>query len=520
MNQQTASTSYQLVIDVLGAIHVGSGGPPLSAGFDFVLTDGGLVVIDPDAALAVLGDAGARGGQLAAALDESGRESARRYQLTFTSDVAPATIRPVARTAFGAPYIPGSALKGALRTALSTMLLERERSAGNLLRKADLAPAPRFASQPVERRLFGTQPRMNVFRGVQAGDARAEDRDLVSLAAVASYGIEDGKLTPGPEREVVEVLRPGTRFAGTLQIGAPPTVRSEQSPDQTVLAELVPLAQQHATARIESERAFFESHSLGALASYYAALKNAGLQSEQSFLVQIGWGAGWESKSFGPALEASPDWPLIRDEWLLPHQRRGPERRPRFGGAPPRQRAARGPKPFPATRKLVEFGGSPALPFGWVLVTLVPAGEPLPAAPSLPVAWRDEPMITRARQVATTAAGPASAPATATEPESPFARLQALLVQQAAQPEAAEETAPRPPIAKVNDKNLRVGLVLEGEITGVEPTRILVNVGRNEPAAVEASVVGGGDLTARFAVGQRLRVRVLTPPPFFRIRLA
>jgi CRISPR-associated protein Csm5 len=73
------------------------------------------------------------------------------------------------------------------------------------------------------------------------------------------------------------------------------------------------------------------------------------------FLVQIGWGAGWESKTLGSSLVRQDDRAFER---LLSQYRMTKEKDRKPGD------------PFPTSRHLVVRDGQPAVPLGWVRVRL------------------------------------------------------------------------------------------------------------------------------------------------------
>lgn len=505
----THSRRFRVVVDVVTPLALGSGDAPLLPELDYLVRERSLLVYDRGA--------GPR--------DGDGRLIGMPeplYQLPFGGTSPPGPVRPVTKDLFGVPYLPGSALKGALHTALATALLERERAAGRPLTRDELAPSARFAAQPVERRLFGAQPRASGLRALRVSDARPDEGTRLTLAAVRAYGIENGKLVALPERVAVEAIAPGGRFIGTLVVDeswlALRHPRLEAAPNRDLIADFLSVARDDSVQRLTADRKYVaatDSHAL--LALYDSLLSAVRASPENLVVVQLGWGAGWSSKSFGAPLMASPDWPQIqadyfagRTDWRRPPNR---QRAPERGRGGPR----RGSVSFPTTRKLTERQGAPALPLGWALLWLLEPSAPLPEPIPIPVEWHDDAFAVVEREPAV-AAAPIREPARP-EPATPFASLQALLRPQ--KPAVAEEAATLPPpIPRVADRQLKVGMILEAEIVAVEPTRLLVDVGRNDPAALDASTVGGGNLAARFSVGQRLRVRVLTPPPFFRIRLA
>ncbi|MCS7003010.1 MAG: hypothetical protein NZ518_09195, partial [Dehalococcoidia bacterium] len=375
------------------------------------------------------------------------------------------------------------------------------------------------------------------------GDALPVGDAVVGVVGARVYAIDSQQLTADADRVVVEVATPGTRFVGSLGVDrlllSTSDPRLDGASGRAILDDVIAVGQTEAKRRIAAERAYFAAAGDNPLVAFYSALAaEADAPPDGSFLIQLAWGAGWSAKTFGEPLTASADWVAIRDEILaargVGQRGRGPRgRRPNAPGAGPRPRGkgVGQDRIFPFTRRLAEYAGAPVAPFGWARVTLVPVGRALPEPIAPPVPWQVAPLEPPPRDVVPVVAQPVAAgrdapptPAPAErriEPVSPFAQLQALLGQAAAK-EDTELAAPaaRAPIPPVSDKALKVGAILEAEVVAVEEKRVLVNVGRAEPAAMEAQVLGGGNLTQRYQVGQRLRVKVITAPPFFRIRLA
>jgi CRISPR-associated protein Csm5 len=89
---------------------------------------------------------------------------------------------------------------------------------------------------------------------------------------------------------------------------------------------------------------------------FYKRLSSAweGL-GKNEFLIQVGWGTGWQSKTFGSLLQGDPE---VFEE-LVRRYKMSPQDRRRKAG----QR-------FPKSRKLVRRGDRPAEPLGWMKVSL------------------------------------------------------------------------------------------------------------------------------------------------------
>jgi cold shock CspA family protein len=89
---------------------------------------------------------------------------------------------------------------------------------------------------------------------------------------------------------------------------------------------------------------------------FYRWLRDLGRElPEHTFLLQLGWGAGWESKTLGSSLLRQGDGQFER---LLSKYRVTKERNRRPGD------------PFPRSRHLALVSGEPALPMGWVAVRI------------------------------------------------------------------------------------------------------------------------------------------------------
>jgi len=113
----------------------------------------------------------------------------------------------------------------------------------------------------------------------------------------------------------------------------------------------------HARQRLLTEAEYFKGRGgpSGAL-RFYDELVNRLLNlPEDTFLLQVGWGAGWESKTLGSSLLRQDDGQFER---LLSKYRMTKEQNRRPGD------------PFPRSRHLALVNGRPALPMGWVEVCI------------------------------------------------------------------------------------------------------------------------------------------------------
>ncbi len=290
-----------------------------------------------------------------------------RYVIRGTprSKQSGAQVNEQLKDAYDRPYLPGSSLKGALRTALAwkgwdALNLRPERSR--------LKPGRTFAAQNYERAIFGRDPNHDLLRALQVGDSApvAADRLMIANARVLH---RSGKLASPIE---LEALKPDTVFTLPIKIDLAlfsDWAGADRLHPRAALEELPQYVQSHTAQRLETETQWFaDVQNAGPIANFYRQLPRSGL-GDNIFLLQLGWGTGWDDKTFGSHLRENTQFL----EGILSSRREGG-----YGIARGKRRPG---EPFPKSRRvLVEVrsnrqGGvveRPRSPLGWVLVELNP----------------------------------------------------------------------------------------------------------------------------------------------------
>ena len=260
--------SYRLTITTLAPLHIGSGERPLQKGIDFV-SYGRLIYMFDTARVIdyVVGDDAdllARVTQtvnLASFLKEQdfrNEPNLALYRLIGASNVS--EVRPQIKDVFERPYLPGSSLKGAIRTALvETALLAR----GTPLDPRHLGDRDKYAAQELERDVAGRgerpsqAPNYDLFRTLRITDSAPVERASLDLSNVRVW-------PAGPSRGIpidVETVAPGTTFTTTLAIDdylfSEHAARLRFGPRRALIEGLASACREHASARIAAERAFF-----------------------------------------------------------------------------------------------------------------------------------------------------------------------------------------------------------------------------------------------------------------------
>lgn len=359
---------YRLTISLISPVHIGTG-RVLLRDYDFKTVGSRTWVLNQDAILADAYDrASAQAdwnrlalppGQLVR--DAELREGSPfvRYALEGTTTVD--QVREQIKNVYDQCYLPGSSLKGALRTALMSHALRSNYWKPDLNALGDRRE---WAGQPWERAVFGPSPNQDLMRALVVADSEPLPVSPSPLMLLnAQVFTADGR--PGSPI-VVEALRPDIVFHTTLRVDDylfSPAARALGFADRRQwLTDLARIAHQISQARIAQEQEWYRGHpAFQTVLSFYNQLARARL-GERAFILQIGWGAGWTAKSVGLWLPKAAQDALRRRYKLGRPPRAGRDWQPNLA------------RPFPRSRRLRARRSQnqvlPDWPLGWVLVEM------------------------------------------------------------------------------------------------------------------------------------------------------
>jgi CRISPR-associated protein Csm5 len=364
--------NFQVRVTVLSPLHIGTGSI-LLRGYDFVTSGERTWVLDQAAILAAEYDAhagvvdwrrlGRPPGELVQAADLREGSACVRYSLTGTMTVD--QVREQIKDPFGRCYLPGSSLKGALRSALFSHAVRSGAYRPDVRR---LGERREWAGQPWEREVFGRDPNHDLLRALVVADS-----DPLPTAPSPLMLLNAQVFAAGPPGSpiVVEAIRQDTVLETTLRLDeylfSPHAQELGFGERREWLERLPEVVNDYSRARIEAERKFLAGRrDLAATARFYQELA-ARLLPTGACLLQMAWGAGWSGKSVGP--------------WLPREMQDHIRRRYRLG-RPPRFRGDWQPdlsKPFPKSRRLrsrrVQGQIVADVPLGWVLVEMTEVGQ-------------------------------------------------------------------------------------------------------------------------------------------------
>ncbi len=362
---------YDVTVSTLTPVHIGNGVELLNE-YDYVIRNGRTWRINEDALLEAqdvedpaVAERLARTppGHLLEAQDFREDSGFFRYVLRGAPRATGegAQLREQLKDVFDRPYLPGSSLKGALRTAIAWHAWAAARLQPDLRR---LGHRRKWAGQGYERRLLGRDPNHDLLRALHVSDSQPLDPSalLILNARVITRG---GNLAAPIE---MEAIRPDTEFKLTLKLDL--ALFSDWARrhglnlrGQEWLEQLPAVVHAHAMDHAQREAAWFKGiRGAVTVAQFYQQLAGA-RPGRQRFLAALGWGTGWEGKTFGSRLQADKRFmERIVEDYSLARGRRHPG------------------DPFPKSRRVaVRIGRDPqgqvvempVSPLGWCLVEMV-----------------------------------------------------------------------------------------------------------------------------------------------------
>ena len=295
-------------------------------------------------------------------------------------------IREAIKVTHDQPFIPGSTLKGAIRTALlweilnqSSDVYEKSQEHLNELIKRGSRGNPR-REQParrIETLAFSSDPKRgdpnrDLFRALQVSDTAPLESDALEIGMAWTMTINRNnklvqKIDRGREyKNFVQQIQTGQRLTFTLKIDELLFREDEKQRlgftdlQQKTLQDIAEVCRSLTDQLMKSERDFFSFYSLPEIANIYDKLISLNRNlPEGAFLLQIGWGTGYQAKTvsavFTDDAELPVNWMDLRERFRLG------ESRSRRGHYDERE--------FPKTRRILYRGQNPIAPFGWIKIS-------------------------------------------------------------------------------------------------------------------------------------------------------
>lgn len=297
------------------------------------------------------------------------------YGVDCPRDPGDIPIREAIKNVYLQPYIPGATIKGAIRTAVLWQLINQNATHQSFV-KQYLQQTPQgsrqrreWVSQPIERAVFGVDPNHDLMRALQVSDSKPLGRESLGVGLTWTYTLRANHLVEkidhnGDYRIFVEWLNPEVRTTSAIRTDdylfsdAANRLLGFRGAKEQAIRSLAETCNDYYRAVIKIEKEFYVAHGLEPIEDFYSDLEGVidGLP-EGAFLLNIGWGGGWEFKTLGNLLKVmlgKPGFEGLRQRFRL--------------GEDPRTRELHLNAPFPHTRHIAYDGGAPTWSMGWIVM--------------------------------------------------------------------------------------------------------------------------------------------------------
>ena len=361
--------TYDVTVSTVTPVHIGSG-DQLLRNYDFVAVGDEYIVFDIEAIYGRLFDGlpeerwqAVANMPIAGAISLRGARDLARYRLKIAYDADAEgfeRVRAFLRDGFNRAYLPGSSLKGAIRTAFATAFATEKGQAwvdSHLGVVVDKPPRREFAGQQLDREVFGPTPQTDVLRALRPSDLFADNAresaplELVETRVTKRRGDSTATI-------MVEAIPSGTKLHGTLTVDADPLAHLQHDqremwgiPAASNDLKLSWFLRSQAKALIDHEKRYYASGDpqiTAAITAEYVGLeRQLSACAANEALVWLGWGTGWHAKTYGDHLTQSAAFDNLRNRYGLGSR-----------------------SDFPTTRRLVYANNRPVRPMGWVRLTL------------------------------------------------------------------------------------------------------------------------------------------------------
>ena len=265
-------------------------------------------------------------------------------------------------------YIPGSSIKGAIRTAILWWVLKNDadrfdrakKHLNNLVRSRDRVDKKRVDDE-IEKLVFGADPTEDILKALQVSDTSAVNVKELRIEEVRTLTTTQQGHNWKGFYTYVEALKPGTKLALETKIDeflleddAASELHFENK--KGLVREIPRICNEFADMFIEDEIRFFRQYNrpreLDDVLEFYEMLRER--RKEDSFLLHLAWGSGWHGMTVGRLLQGEPDFDFfgLRKRFSL-----GKRRNQQFLVSE-----------FPKTRRIVFKHGKPKYPLGWLKI--------------------------------------------------------------------------------------------------------------------------------------------------------
>ena len=376
MNDQNIQTTYVCRLEALAPVHVGSG-ETLKKDFDFFIQNGKAHLVSSAKIMTEVAKLGPEkinafttamdGGKAGEWLRQHGIrvKTLARESCPLPGGKDPREIRAQIKDGFGNPYLPGSSIKGALRTAVIRKLF----TASNVNLKTQ------SNDKEICKDVLGKDAKLNLMRCLAVGDFALTKSDQTAVNNTLVYRLDSpgsGKMSPkqiGPPKKkfdmqiCIQHFLPAAICSGNISVNNFLSAKDREHDCFKFKAHidlpwLIHACRELAAHTIETELSFFKDKTgkpVQGIVNFYKALQEKQNQLEDNeIIIQMAWGAGWRGMT-GQLLEENDLTPQLRGKLKLASKYKDAF-------------------PFPKSRRIVTVNGR-EMPLGWVKLSFLSKEE-------------------------------------------------------------------------------------------------------------------------------------------------
>ena len=308
------------------------------------------------------------------------------YSLHCQQNPQVTDIREAIKSVGNRPYIPGSSIKGAIRTMLLSDLINNDEneqlfndSSAHLNREIDKGPPPgrrqEYPAKQMEESVFGRDPNRDLLRALQVSDTEPLKSDALEIEMVWTVTLNQSnelvqKIDNGKEyKNYVEVIQGMKSLGFTIKIDNLLFRDHEKERlnfndlQERTLQEIADVCKFETNLLMQDEQEFFDHYDFLEIANKYDELIDQNKKlTGGAFMLQIGWGTGYHSNTVTSWFTQGDKAPINLMEL---------RERYRLGRSRSNQALPYDKREFPKTRRVLYQGQNPIAPLGWVKITPV-----------------------------------------------------------------------------------------------------------------------------------------------------
>ena len=306
------------------------------------------------------------------------------YSLLCSQSPETTDIREAIKSVGSRPYIPGSSIKGAIRTMLLSDLINNDeneellnKSSAHLNTEINKGPkASRRSENPagdIEKKAFGRNPNYDLLRALQVSDTEPLESDALAIETAWTVTLNQKgelvqKIDNGREyKNFVEVIQGVKSLTFTLKIDdwlfddPAYTTLGFNDTQYGAIQSIFDVCYSANKNLIQQETTFYDNDDFSSIYKFYNGLNNTNESLTGGvFMLQIGWGTGYHANTVTSLFTQGDDAPV--DMMAL-------RERYRLGRSRSNQHQPYDSREFPKTRRVLYRGQNPIAPLGWVKIS-------------------------------------------------------------------------------------------------------------------------------------------------------